>query len=156
MSNLDEPKRVNPYAVTQAIDEDAIAFPHSRYESITRIRVSFGLTVVLYVGCIISAILACIDIESIIGSGPGMTGIAVAALVATNRTPLSRFRYQAIATIGFCLICWTIIWGFGLSPGRAQWPIGSLVVAFALLMNTQWAGWYSERRRFQSREDSSP
>lgn len=146
MTIPDDQQRVNPYAVTQGMDDGAAKDLDPLHSFMTRRRVSFGLAVVLYVGSLVSAGLACLDIETIVGSGPFMVGVSIAVLVANRRTELRRFRYQAFATIGFCVLCFLLIWGFELSPTQAQRPMACLVVAFALLMNTQWAGWYSSRR----------
>lgn len=79
-----------------------------------------------------TAVLSCVDIESILGAYPTTLAIALAAVVAVFPMRSTLVFCVALAPLLMIAACVLAIGIGGLSPGDAQWPISGLWAAFTL------------------------
>lgn len=115
----------NPYAVTTL--NLAPSLPDPSVAS-RRLRISVILLVVYLA---ISAGVACIEIESIVATGPVLFVCGIVMAVAMRKPTNRRFRFLAWSFLSFPILCFLLINLFSLGPREAQIPISTLCVLFA-------------------------
>ena len=117
----------NPYAVTTLELADTRTFAPSTMFTVTRWTV-----VIAQIAMGIAAVVAWIDIESIVFSGPVMLGVGL--LVTVLSWWRKSYRWFGIACLIFPVVVFLIIFLLEWSPDDAQIPIGILCTVFTLGM----------------------
>ncbi len=122
----------NPYAVTT--EEMS---PHS---AVTSGRQGVDRWFQVVVLCVqtslgLGTLVAAVEIETIIVSGPVLLGIGLVLVFLTRSDRLSEFRFMAWGCVGFPIFCVVLINLMEWGPSQAQTPVSLLCVAFALAMS---------------------
>ncbi|MCG8653081.1 MAG: hypothetical protein MI861_24795 [Pirellulales bacterium] len=120
----------NPYAVTTS--EMSPPMREAGGPPTTRGFRALVIAVLSYL--IMGTILACVDIETIVVSGPLLFAVGLFLFWITRGDRHPGFRFLPWNFILFPVLCFWLIYAFGLSPPQAQLPIGALIALFTLVI----------------------
>ncbi len=141
------PSEIIPYAAPVHVSK---AVPEGGARR-ARLKFGIGLAILLLSGSIVTAVIANIDIESIIVSGPILSVAALflmGAAMPPNLRPLIRL---GVAILAMSIGCFATIYLCRWNPSDAQMPIGIAIALFAVVFQI---GWMSVRSVWNQRFDS--
>jgi len=139
----------NPYAVTTLEIGEPIPDGFATSSKFTRWMIIIAMPLL-----VIGVVLAFLDIETILGSGPVMLVWGVILLYPTRRD--RQFQWFAIACCLFPVVVFLIIFFMSWSPQDAQHPISALCASFVGAMLFGCVKNFTQLRRTTDRPPSEP
>jgi len=121
----------NPYAVTVQDDEDPRGEVDLTRLSGKHLVWTNRLSTAMHVGVLAAAVMAWVEIETIVVSGIVNSTLAVALLFVCRRQRWVSKTWVSWAILGFAMSCFLTIFLCEWSPSEAHRPVASAITVFA-------------------------